>query len=149
MVNDIVGRLPPARAPGHSLRGLLRVPAVRAFAEWLVSEKLTGETSELLPVRGILFDKPAGANWSVPWHQDRVVAVRERRQTPGFSAWTRKAGVHHVDAPKNILEGMVTLRIHLDDVTESDGPLRVLAGTHRAGIMTPAAIESASQSIEH
>jgi hypothetical protein len=30
------------------------------------------------PVRAILFDKSPKANWPLAWHQDRVVAVRER-----------------------------------------------------------------------
>src|SRR5204863_534312 len=49
-----------------------------------------------------------------------------------FKNPTRKAGVPHVEAPREILERMVTLRIHLDDVTEDNGPLRVLAGSHNA-----------------
>lgn len=44
------------------------------------------------PVRAILFDKTASANWSLAWHQDRVVAGRERREVEGFGPWTRKHG---------------------------------------------------------
>lgn len=36
------------------------------------------------PVRAILFDKTPQANWSLGWHQDRTIAVRERRETCGF-----------------------------------------------------------------
>jgi hypothetical protein len=49
-----------------------------------------GETAR--PVRAILFDKSASANWSLTWHQDRVVAVRERMEVEGFGPWTRKHG---------------------------------------------------------
>ena len=40
----------------------------------------------------------------------------------------------HVEAPPAILEQMVTMRIHLDDVTEENGPLRVQPGSHRLSI---------------
>ena len=30
------------------------------------------------PVRVIAFNKTEGNNWTLPWHQDRVVALRER-----------------------------------------------------------------------
>jgi ectoine hydroxylase-related dioxygenase (phytanoyl-CoA dioxygenase family) len=32
-----------------------------------------------------------------------------------------------------VLENMLAVRIHLDDVTEENGPLRVIAGSHRTG----------------
>ena len=39
----------------------------------------------------------------------------------------------HVEAPAEVLERMVTARIHLDEVTEENGPLRVLPGSHHTG----------------
>src|SRR4051794_1322132 len=44
------------------------------------------------PVRAVLFDKTATMNWSLPWHQDRVIAVRERMEVEGFGPWSRKHG---------------------------------------------------------
>jgi hypothetical protein len=35
--------------------------------------------AEARPVRAILFDKSPAANWALGWHQDRTIAVRERR----------------------------------------------------------------------
>ena len=32
------------------------------------------------------------------------------------------------------------MRVHLDDSTDTNGPLRVLPGTHRAGVLTDEAI---------
>jgi hypothetical protein len=43
-------------------------------------------------VRGIFFDKTRSSNWKVVWHQDLTIAVRERRDLDGFTAWTMKAG---------------------------------------------------------
>lgn len=84
-------------------------------------------------VRGLFFDKSPESNWSLPWHQDLTIAVQDNSlPTNLFKNPTRKAGVPHVEAPREILEQMLTLRIHLDDVTPDNGPLRVLAGSHRA-----------------
>jgi len=85
-------------------------------------------------VRGLFFDKSPDSNWSLPWHQDLTIAVLDNTlPTTLFNNPTRKAGVPHVEAPPEILEQMLTLRIHLDEVTTDNGPLRVLAGSHQAG----------------
>ena len=41
----------------------------------------------VFPVRAIFFDKTPAANWSVPWHQDLAICVRERIETPGTCGW--------------------------------------------------------------
>lgn len=85
------------------------------------------------PVRAILFDKTPSANWSLAWHQDRVVAVRERKDVEGFGPWTRKHGALHVAPPFHVLARMLTLRIHLDPVPKTNAPLLVAPGSHRLG----------------
>lgn len=35
-------------------------------------------------VRAVLFDKTAGANWLVAWHQDRTIPVKERCEALGY-----------------------------------------------------------------
>lgn len=85
------------------------------------------------PVRVIFFDKVDGANWGVPWHQDLAIPVSEKVDAPGFSGWSVKEGVPHVLPPVDVLARMVTLRIHLDDCGEANGPLRVVPGSHRYG----------------
>src|SRR5690349_2907541 len=67
------------------------------------------------PVRAILFDKIEGANWKVPWHQDLIIPVGEKQETPGFRGWSVKDGVPHVHPPADVLAGMLTVRLHLDD----------------------------------
>jgi hypothetical protein len=86
-----------------------------------------------LPVRAILFDKTASTNWSLAWHQDRVIAVRERIAVEGFGSWTRKHGALHVAPPFEVLARMTTLRFHLDDVPETNAPLLIAPGSHRFG----------------
>jgi Phytanoyl-CoA dioxygenase (PhyH) len=85
-------------------------------------------------VRVLYFDKPPERSWSLPWHKDLTIAVRDnRRPSRLFEHPTPKAGVPHVEAPTELLEGMVTLRLHLDAVTEENGPLLVLPGSHGTG----------------
>jgi hypothetical protein len=85
-------------------------------------------------VRGLYFDKPPGQTWALPWHKDLTVAVRDNRlPSRGFTKPTTKAGVPHAEAPQQLLEAMLTVRIHLDDVTEENGPLKVVPGSHRDG----------------
>ena len=87
------------------------------------------------PVRGILLDKMPEANWKVCWHQDCAIPLQKKIETEGFAGWSQKAGVIHAEAPASVLEEMVTLRIHLDDCGLSNGPLRVIPGSHREGVI--------------
>ena len=82
-------------------------------------------------VRVLFFDKPPGHSWALPWHKDYNIAVREHRGGDVFTKPTTKAGVPHVMAPAAVLNAMLTARLHLDDVTADNGPLRVIPGSHR------------------
>lgn len=120
----------------YGVRNLLNLsPKVREFAESgtvrEIAEKYLGEKAKV--VRAIYFDKTADANWKVPWHQDLTISVCERIETNGFTAWTKKAGIHHVQPPIGILEKMLTMRFHLDDADETNGALKVLPETHKFG----------------
>src|SRR5262249_22451045 len=85
-------------------------------------------------VRGLFFDKPPRQTWALPWDKDLTIAVRNNRlPSSRFAKPTTKAGVPHVEAPREVLDAMLTARIHLDDVTLENGPLRVLPGSHRDG----------------
>jgi hypothetical protein len=86
-----------------------------------------------IPVRVLLFDKTPAANWAVPWHQDRTIAVKARHEVAGFGPWSVKDGVDHVEPPIAILEGMTTLRLFVDDCDDENGPLEVAIGSHRFG----------------
>ncbi len=85
-------------------------------------------------VRGLYFDKPPGESWALPWHKDLTVAVRDNGlPSERFRRPTAKAGVPHVEAPLDVLERMLTLRIHLDDADEENGALKVMPGSHLSG----------------
>ncbi len=85
-------------------------------------------------VRVLFFDKPPEQSWSLPWHKDLTIAVRNNRlPSRQFEHPTTKSGVPHVEASQAVLEGMLTARIHLDDVTEENGPMKVIPGSHLTG----------------
>jgi len=93
-------------------------------------------------VRAILFDKTESNNWYVTWHQDKTVAVSSKFNRPGWGPWTVKDGVQHVQPPFNVLEEMVTLRVHLDDANVENGCLKVLPYSQRDGLLEPGEIKS-------
>ncbi len=82
-------------------------------------------------VRALYFDKPPDRTWNLPWHKDTSIAVKDNSLKSGsFTRPTLKAGVPHVIASDEILRQMLTLRIHLDEVTDENGPLRLIPGSH-------------------
>ncbi|RZJ18752.1 MAG: phytanoyl-CoA dioxygenase [Brevundimonas sp.] len=124
--------LPKDRA-GLRLAGIIDLASLVSGDSALgcIAAKLIGRQSK--PVRAILFDKSEATNWSLAWHQDRTVVVRQRIETAGYGPWSIKSGLTHVAPPFDILVGMATLRLHLDDVDENNAPLLIAPGSHRIG----------------
>jgi len=120
------------------LGDLLRSDGVFALAEEILG-------TEPVLTRAILFDKRPGANWAVGWHQDVTIAVACKLDVPGFSAWSVKEGVAHVQPPTHILERLLTIRFHLDDCLDDNGPLQVLPGSHGHGRLSDEEIIKWSQ----
>lgn len=107
-----------------------------------VGSLVTSLVKEIVhPVRAILFDKNDATNWALGWHQDRTIAVRERRDVEGFGPWTVKQGILHVAPPMSILAQMVTIRVHLDPVSHENAPLLIAPGTHALGKISENEIE--------
>jgi len=90
---------------------------------------------EACPFHATLFSKSYDTNWLVVWHQDTALPIRQRQEVAGWGPWSVKQGVTYAHAPAGALQRVLALRVHLDDSTESNGPLRVLAGTHRLGVL--------------
>ena len=96
---------------------------------------------EPYPVRAIYFNKSPDTNWLVPWHQDLTIAVNARTDVPGFGPWSVKDGIPHVQPPTEMLDKMLTIRLHLDDCDATNGALRVLCGSHRLGLLSAERIQ--------
>jgi len=134
------------RAPG--VRNVFE--AIKSARNFAVSRQLRQIIEPILgaeyfAVRALIFDKTVGANWKVPFHQDLTIAVENKLELDGFSAWSTKAGVLHVQPPMNILEKMLTVRLHLDDCGETNGALRVLTGSHLSGRLSADEIQDLRQ----
>ena len=151
-VNTLIAAFPPAfdDEGRGGLRNLLEIPAIAAVAGDPpvrdVARSILGR--DCVAVRALLFDKTPTANWKVAWHQDLTIAVAERREVPGFGPWSVKAGVVHVQPPSDILQRMVTVRLHLDPCGSDNGPVRVLPGSHRAGKLSAVGIKTMRGQIE-
>lgn len=146
-IHSLRGALGDLPHPGR--RGVLELPAVAQLA---TSATLLALVAPHLPdvpfpVRAICFNKSAESNWLVAWHQDLTIAVRERRDAAGFGPWSVKHGVPHVQPPVEVLQRMLTVRLHLDDADESNGALRVVPGSHRRGRLNAMQIEDLRQAL--
>lgn len=138
---ELISSLGPVFGAGR--RGLLALPAVAGLAR---SERILDLVrphlpSEPFPVRAIYFDKSPEANWLVPWHQDLTLALRASSEVPGFGPWSTKDGIPHVQPPVELLQQMLSVRLHLDNADESNGALRVLPGTHRLGRLSSGRVQ--------
>lgn len=120
------------------IRHALKYPEVSCLARdpRLVELACVALKPGAFPYRATLFDKSPGTNWLVVWHQDTAVPVREKRDVVGWGPWSMKDGVTYAHAPASALATVIALRVHFDDSTERNGPLRVLPGTHKLGVLT-------------
>jgi ectoine hydroxylase-related dioxygenase (phytanoyl-CoA dioxygenase family) len=123
-------------------RHILSHPGVNSLA---VDSRLLNIAQDVLgpaafPFRATLFDKTATANWLVVWHQDTALPLRERHETTGWGPWSIKDGVHYAHAPASALSQVLALRFHLDQSNADNGPLRILPGTHKLGVLTDDAV---------
>lgn len=138
--------LPRTRA---GVRHILRYPAVHTLAHdprlLDIAREILGP--QALPFHATLFDKSPNANWLVVWHQDTALPLREKLDTHGWEPWSVKDGVTYAHAPASALEQILAIRVHLDNSTSNNGPLRILPGTHNRGVLTDDEIHRLSTSI--
>jgi ectoine hydroxylase-related dioxygenase (phytanoyl-CoA dioxygenase family) len=132
----------PLRHGRAGIRNAFTIEAVRSLAsdERLMVLARNMLSADAIPLRATLFDKSPRSNWLVVWHQDTALPLRDRRETSGWGPWSVKEGVICAHAPASALEQILAIRVHLDDSTEENGPLKVLPGTHSMGVLTDDAI---------
>jgi ectoine hydroxylase-related dioxygenase (phytanoyl-CoA dioxygenase family) len=138
--------LPRSRA---GLRHAMKLPAVACVAQnpQLMDVARGTLGVEAFPFRATLFDKSPTANWLVVWHQDTALPLQERREIPGWGPWSVKDDVNYAHAPAGALSQVLAIRIHLDDSTAENGPLRVLPGTHMLGVLTDESLHDLSTKV--
>lgn len=136
-----------SRGHVYAARNLLEtIPEVKSFWRGGVIEEtlrqVLGDRFGL--VRVLFFDKPPDRTWALAWHKDTAIAVGDHAPPSAhFSRPTVKAGVPHVIASDAILSRMLTMRVHLDEVTDENGPLRVIPESHRSKACEGLGIERA------
>jgi hypothetical protein len=118
-------------------RRLLAQPWCAALAARLREHPIL---REMLPPHAVavqctFFTKSAETNWLVAVHQDLAIPVAERVESPELRGWSEKEGEVFVQAPAGVLESLVAVRLHLDPCGPDDGPLQVVPGSHRQGII--------------
>jgi len=118
-------------------RHLMTAPRVKAIAhdERLLRIARRALGAGAVPFRATLFDKSARANWLVVWHQDKALPLESQIESPEWGPWSRKAGILYAHAPAWALSRVLAVRAHLDASTTENGPLRVIPGSHAAGVL--------------
>lgn len=106
-----------------------------------------GASQRVDAFRATLFDKSSDQNWLVAWHQDTALPLRARVQHPQWGPWSTKGGVIHAIAPASALATVVSLRVHLDDSSATNGPLRVLPNTHTSGVLSHDEIQRCARAV--
>jgi ectoine hydroxylase-related dioxygenase (phytanoyl-CoA dioxygenase family) len=99
-----------------------------------IAQKVLGRHA--VPFRATLFEKSGRMNWLIGWHQDTALPLASRFDAPGWGPWSRKAGILCAHAPAWALSRVLALRVHLDASTTENGPLRVIPGSHRHGVLS-------------
>lgn len=89
-----------------------------------------------IPYRATLFEKADYANWLVVWHQDTTLPLMAKNNDPSWGPWSVKDGITYAHAPTWALSRVIALRVHLDASTSDNGPLRLIPGSHLAGVLT-------------
>ena len=94
---------------------------------------LSGTLRSAFPTRATLFAKSEAQSWALGWHQDRVIAVQEKLGVGGYTNWTQKGGIWHVEPPLEVLQNMIFAQIYFDPVGPDDGPTELAIGSHKFG----------------
>jgi len=68
--------------------------------------------------------------------KDTALPLESRNDSTEWGQWSLKAGVLYAHAPAWALSRVLALRISLDASTSENGPLRVIPGSHLAGVLS-------------
>jgi len=111
-------------------------------AEWCTSLARTLKThsslagflpQDAVAVQCTYFEKSVDRNWLVSLHQDLSIPVFQKTDHPALSGWSEKEGGIFVQPPTEVLQSIVAVRLHVDECSSNDGPLKVVPGSHVHG----------------
>jgi hypothetical protein len=120
------------------VRHLMGCPAISTLAHDTRLQALAKATlmEAASPYRATLFEKTPESNWLVAWYQDTALPLKQMFISSECGPWSKKSGIIYAHAPAWALDRIVTLRIQLDSCVKDDGPLRVIPGSHRKGVLS-------------
>ena len=140
LIQDVISEVNTLNAsmPKYGIRNAeKKLPSILKIVNSTIlideARKILGAEPKL--VRAIFFDKTTEKNWLVPWHQDKTVTVNKKFNLEGWQPWTLKDDVIHVQPPVEVLNKMVTFRLHLDPTNDENGCLKIIPSSHRQGIL--------------
>jgi len=132
---ELEARVGAVELQGAGTRELLSFDWAQQFARQLrdlpALTALLGDSRTA--IQCTYFAKLSSRNWLVALHQDLSIPVAERAADAPCKAWSEKEGTWFCQPPADFLAQLVAVRVHLDDSTEANGPLRVVPGSHRLG----------------
>lgn len=152
-VDKILEQINQASSDKETFRKSADLFAIRQFlrevpltVDTIFNNNLKSALTQLLGnkyfvVKSIYFDKPQTSNWYVSYHQDLTISVDKKLALKGFEFWTTKHNQFAVQPPLDILENILTVRIHLDETDENNGALKVVPQSHLKGIYRPETID--------
>jgi hypothetical protein len=123
------------------------LPRISAF--FSIAREILGQAA--ISFAATLFDKSPSSNWLVAWHQGTALPLVKKTEEPGWGPWSIKEGVHYARAPREALEQVLALRVHLDGSQSANGPLGVIPETHYDGVLSDSEFQkraSTSQGVE-
>ena len=119
-------------------RSLLDLDWVQHLAQKL---KTHPELAPLMPaqakaVQCNYFAKDMNSNWSVSLHRDLSIPVKSHVSVEGWSDGSIKEGICFMQPPKEFLQSLLIVRLHLEDNTPDNGALELVAGSHQNNAST-------------
>jgi hypothetical protein len=139
------GHIAALGVAGAGIRDLLVFGWVQDLARQLRENPMVGSLlrNADAAVQCTYFAKSQSRNWLVALHQDLSIPVQGRVADCPCAGWSEKEGTWFCQPPTELLSNLVAIRVHLDDSTEQNGPLRIVPGTHRMGRIAP------KEAVEH
>ena len=132
------------RAADKKFNSIKNLSTSSAFID--LASTILGSSPQI--VRVIFFDKTPDKNWLVSWHQDKTIALDKKSTVTGWGPWSVKDGMHHVQPALDVLNQMITFRLHLDTANQNNGCLKVIPSSHQLGILNQTGIAEVANTHE-
>ncbi len=122
--------------PFHSIVCLFSIiPEIKKFILPKILPILNQKGSHYSCVNSTYYDKPPGSKWDLGFHQDVMINLMRKLDDNQFDTWVQKKDYYRVKPPVEVLENIITVRVHLDDCTIENGALRIIPKSHKIGFV--------------